>query len=142
MRKWEENGQRDTKRKMRRAVQANSPHRTVHFLVVLDAPRIRRPGSDDLLPVARFASGGEVLTTPLRLEVKHLVAAGAFKGPLYQAIVSKVVRPSRGERGGNEMRTTWLGLLWSSKPMTVKNQNARLRIQKNQRNRVVVGMER
>jgi len=39
-------------------------------LLVLDAPRIRRPGSDDLLSVVHFASGGEVLTASQRLDVE------------------------------------------------------------------------
>ena len=44
--------------------QTNAPHSIVDSLLVLDAPRIRRPSSNDLLSVARFASDGEVLTAP------------------------------------------------------------------------------
>ena len=58
------------------------PHATVHAALVLDAPCVRGRRRDDLLTVAQFATSGEVLSAPCRLEVERLVSARALKGPL------------------------------------------------------------
>ena len=85
-------------------VQTNAPHSILHALLVLDAPRVPRPSSDDLLPVARFARHGEVFTTPFGLEIVRLVAAGALKDPLLACQRSWRKRQSEIDRttGGRE----------------------------------------
>ena len=62
--------------------QTDLPHTILHTLLVFDVPCIGRAGSDDLLSVMRFASCGEVLSGPRRLEIKSLGLPGAFKDPL------------------------------------------------------------
>ena len=75
--------------------QANAPNTTVHALLVIDTPRIRRPSSDDFLSVARFARGREVLSAPFGLQIECPVGAGALKDPLLECQRSWCKRRSK-----------------------------------------------